>query len=200
MTTTEQRFDEVLDAFDNHTLFAGLKGEYLDPLVLMRRRPIVDDHWRERFGNAEWNVWMALHRLGLHWIGPAQLTPHDPHYIWAVEGFTDTRGVWVRPNTACPFRAATHELAHNVLRHVEWDAADDVPFEVKLMWEAEAEAAALLVCDTLGYPDGRDLTLSSFRLHFIEQPIEQTPDRELVKGAARQILEAGGWCERPQAA
>jgi hypothetical protein len=215
--TTDQMFDAVLDGVRNHTL----KGSYTGCMCPRHNpwpRSDVPRYWRSRFGNADWNYWTALHALGLDEI----VTPRDDepgHTDDGVEGFANERGVWLRKDTPLPFKTAAHELAHHVLGHVAGTKGLEKEVErvesqhdvfgligilsYKISKEIEAEMTSLLVVAALGYPDGRDHTLSSVLSYFKGQagPLgAEFPDRNTVKAAARKILQAGGWQEQAQAA
>lgn len=217
--TTEQRFDQVLDQAWDKSLFE-VPGVDMRACMCAEHnpfpRPIVDGAWRTRYGNAEWNVWTAMSALGLHEVTEVDevLREEGERFLAGLEGFTRDGGVWLRPDSRSPFKTAAHELAHNVLGHtaltakLESSVKRGDPVAIALLavshpiGEIEAEMAALLVVDALGYPDGREQTLTSAWSYFMDhvQGGGTFPDRGRVKDAARKILAAGKGVRHARAA
>ncbi len=66
------------------------------------------------------------------------------------QGYAKGRSVAVSPLAALPHKTLFHELAHVVLGHTAEGATHDGEHTPRSLREAEAEAVALILCETLG--------------------------------------------------
>jgi len=94
----------------------------------------------------EWNEKNALAALAI-----------EREEFQAIDGNTQGyakkgRKIAVSPVAALPFKTLVHECAHVILGHCDQDDLSDtemIPYDVR---EVEAEAVALLCCESLGLP------------------------------------------------
>lgn len=106
-----------------------------------------------------------------------------------VQGYARGRQVAVSPVAALPHKTLFHELAHVELGHTAQSNFDDSELTPRNLREAEAEAVAMLVCESL------DLPGSEFSRGYIQSWLkgEVIPEKSAQKifGAADRILRAG---------
>jgi antirestriction protein ArdC len=95
----------------------------------------------------------------------------------------------VSPVAALPFKTLVHECAHVILGHCEEANLSDtevIPYDVR---EVEAEAVALLCCESLGLP-GAEFSRGYIQSWGQRQPISERSAQRIFH-AADQILRAG---------
>jgi len=131
----------------------------------------------------EWNKERALATLGIEQI------PFT-HTNGNVQGYAKNSQVAVSPLAELPHKTLCHELAHVVLGHTTEAAISDFEQTPRSLREVEAEAVALLVCESLG------LAGSEYCRGYIQNWIEGEPipekSAQKIFGAADRILKAGG--------
>ena len=139
---------------------AGMEGSWDDVLVQFEARWSWDDQVQSRWFTIhqtegteyhttslpDWNEQRALDTLKIERIPFEDLDGNTQGY--AKRG----RKVAVNPIAACPSKTLLHELGHQLLGHC--DEADSADTEVtpRDIREMEAEAVALLCCESLGLP------------------------------------------------
>lgn len=140
------------------------------------------EEYTERETLPEWDKARALKALQISEI------PFD-HMDGNAQGFARKRSVSVSPLAVLPFKTLFHELAHVALGHT---AQGDLSDTEKLTYsdgELEAEAVALLCCETLGLPG------AEYSRGYIQGWTERTaiPEKmaQRIMKAADQILRAG---------
>jgi hypothetical protein len=96
----------------------------------------------------------------------------------------------VNPVAALPHKTTLHELAHVVLGHSTSETLVDSEQTAKHIREVEAEAVALLCCETLGL-DGADFCRGYIQ-HFLKTE-KEIPNQSAARifAAATSILKAG---------
>lgn len=106
------------------------------------------------------------------------------------QGYARKREVAISPLAAMPHKTLFHEMAHVVLGHTTEADFDDSEQTPRNLREVEAEAVALLVCESLNLPG------SEYCRGYIQNWLEGElliPERSAQKifGAADRILKAG---------
>src|SRR6185503_72983 len=136
----------------------------------------------------DWDAERALATLGIEQI------PFI-HTNGNVQGYAKISQVAVSPLAELPHKTLCHELAHVVLGHTTESDINDSEQTPMSLREVEAEAIALLVCESLG------LAGSEYCRGYIQNWIEGEvmPDKSAQKifGAVDRILKAGG-TEKPK--
>jgi hypothetical protein len=127
----------------------------------------------------EWNEETALTRLNVQRVAFESLDGNIQGY--AKKG----RKIAVNPVAALPHKTLFHELAHLVLNHTEETAF----VESENVREVEAEAVALLCCESLSLP-GTDYSRGYIQSWSKGQPISERSAQRIFH-AADQILRAG---------
>jgi hypothetical protein len=130
----------------------------------------------------EWNEQKALAALNIERIAFEDLDGNT-------QGYARRGGkIAINPLAALPFKTLFHELAHSIIHCNEKDMADteQTPRSVA---EVEAEAVALLCCESLG------LAEAAFSRGYIQsyakgQPISERSAQRIFHAADR-ILKAG---------
>lgn len=131
----------------------------------------------------EWDKSHALSNLSIEEI-PFDLTDGN------TQGFARKRQISVSPIAALPHKTIFHELAHVVLGHTlesEFADAEHTPRNLK---EVEAEAVALILCESLNLP-GADYARGYIQ-HWLNGA-DEIPDKSAQKifKTADVILRAG---------
>ena len=129
-----------------------------------------------------WNKELALAALGI------TEKPFD-HLDGNVQGFAQKREVAINPLAAMPHKTLFHELAHIELGHTAESDFTDSEITPRSLREAEAEAVAMLLCESLELPDvefSRGYIQSWLRADTIPEKSAQK-----IFGAADRILRAG---------
>jgi antirestriction protein ArdC len=129
-----------------------------------------------------WDRALALSNLGVTEI------PFD-HTDGNCQGFARGRSIAVSPVAALPHKTTFHELAHVTLGHTTEHAFSDGANTPRNLREAEAEAVALILCESLGLPGADEAR--GYIQHWLRADV--IPDRSAQKifGAADRILRAG---------
>jgi antirestriction protein ArdC len=130
----------------------------------------------------EWNKERALAALGIEEI------PFT-HTNGNVQGYAKKSQVAISPLAELPHKTLFHEVAHVVLLHTAESDISDSEQTPRSLREVEAEAVALLVCESLG------LACSEYCRGYIQNWLEGDviPEKSAQKifGAADRILKAG---------
>ena len=129
-----------------------------------------------------WDKARALAALGIQEI-PFTLTDGN------VQGYAQKRQVAISPLAAMPHKTLLHELAHVELGHTLESEFTDSEHTPRSLREAEAEAVALLLCESSELPG------SEFSRGYIQSWLrgDMIPEKSAQKifGAADRILRAG---------
>src|SRR5204863_10008521 len=113
-----------------------------------------------------------------------------------VQGYAKTsRRIAISPVAALPHKTLFHELGHVILGHCEekdFSESEITPRDVR---EVEAEAVALLCCESLGLP-GAEFSQGYIQEWGKGQPITERFAQRIFR-AADQILRAGRPSDSP---
>jgi hypothetical protein len=130
----------------------------------------------------EWSKDRALAALGIQEI---PFTTTDGN----VQGYAQKREVAISPVAAMPHKTLFHELAHVELGHTAETSFTDSERTPRSLREAEAEAVAMLLCESLSLPG------AEFCRGYIQNWLkgDVIPEKSAMKifGAADRILKAG---------
>jgi antirestriction protein ArdC len=106
-----------------------------------------------------------------------------------IQGYAQKREVAISPVAAMPHKTLFHELAHVELGHTAETSFTDSEATPRSLREAEAEAVAMLLCESLSLPG------AEFCRGYIQSWLkgDSIPERSAMKifGAADRILRAG---------
>ncbi|HKQ04150.1 MAG TPA: ArdC-like ssDNA-binding domain-containing protein [Blastocatellia bacterium] len=131
---------------------------------------------------AEWSKDRTLAALGIEEI---PFTTTDGN----VQGYAQKRQVAISPVAAMPHKTLFHELAHVELGHTAETSFSEPATTPKSLREAEAEAVAMLLCESLSLPG------AEYARGYIQSWLkgEIIPEKSAMKifGAADRILKAG---------
>jgi len=129
-----------------------------------------------------WDRDRALAALGI------ELIPFT-HTNGNVQGYAQQSKVAVSPLAELPHKTLFHEMAHVILGHTAESDISDSEQTPRSLREVEAEAVALLVCESLG------LSCAEYCRGYIQNWLdgEVIPEKSAQKifGAADRILKAG---------
>ena len=130
----------------------------------------------------EWNTERALAALGIEQI------PFT-HTNGNVQGYAQKSKVAVSPLAELPHKTLFHEVSHVVLGHTAESDISDSEHTPRSLREVEAEAVALLVCESLGF------SCAEYCRGYIQNWLEGEPipekSAQRIFGAADRILKAG---------
>ena len=131
----------------------------------------------------EWDKERALATLGIEQI------PFT-HTNGNVQGYATRKSqVAISPLAELPVKTLVHECAHITLGHTSETDISDSEHTPRSLREVEAEAVALLVCESLG------LSCSEYCRGYIQNWLESEPipekSAQKIFGAADRILKAG---------
>ena len=130
----------------------------------------------------DWNKDRALVALGIEEIA-FTLTNGN------VQGYAQKSKVAISPLAELPHKTLFHEVAHVVLGHTAESDISDSEDTPRSLREVEAEAVALLVCESLG------LSCAEYCRGYIQNWLEGEPipekSAQKIFGAADRILKAG---------
>ncbi len=131
----------------------------------------------------EWDRTHALSALNIEEI-PFDLTDGN------TQGFARKRQISVSPIAALPHKTTFHELAHVVLEHTQESEFADSEYTPRNLKEVEAEAVALILCESLQLP-GTEYARGYIQ-HWLKGAAN-IPDKSAQKifKAADVILKAG---------
>ena len=136
----------------------------------------------------EWNKERALAALGIEQIPFTHLNGN-------VQGYTKKSQVAVSPIAALPFKTLIHEMAHVHLHTTESEISDSEETPRSLR-EVEAEAVALLVCESLGFESCSEYCRGYIQNWLEEDTINEESARKVFK-ASDSILKAGAMANEP---
>jgi antirestriction protein ArdC len=130
----------------------------------------------------DWNKERALAALGIEEI------PFT-HTNGNVQGYAKKSQVAVSPIAELPHKTLVHECAHVILGHTAEADISDSEHTPRSLREVEAEAVALLVCESLGF------SCAEYCRGYIQNWLEGEPipekSAQKIFGAADRILKAG---------
>ena len=106
-----------------------------------------------------------------------------------VQGFSQKRQIAVSPLAALPHKTLFHELAHVELGHTGESNFEDSEIMNKCLREAEAEAVAMLLCETLQLP-GSEFCRGYIQM-WLKNDVIPEKSAQRIFGAADRILKAG---------
>jgi hypothetical protein len=106
-----------------------------------------------------------------------------------VQGYARGRSVAVSPIAALPHKTLFHELAHVTLGHTSEGQTHDTERTPKSLREAEAEAVALILCETLQLP-GAEYARGYLQHWLAGAPIPERSAQKIFH-AADVIIRAG---------
>jgi hypothetical protein len=129
-----------------------------------------------------WNKERALAALGIQEI-PFTDTNGN------VQGFAQKRQVAISPIAAMPHKTLFHELAHIELGHTAESNFKDSEITPKNLREAEAEAVALLLCESLELPGAE--YCRGYMQSWLKGDVIPEKSAQKIFGAADRILRAG---------
>jgi hypothetical protein len=129
-----------------------------------------------------WDKGQALQALN---ITEAPFTHTDGN----VQGYARKREVAISPLAAIPHKTLFHELAHVELGHTSESDFNDTEMTPRNLREAEAEAVALLLCESLQLP-GSDFCRGYIQ-NWIAGDVIPEKSAQKIFGAADRILRAG---------
>ncbi len=130
----------------------------------------------------EWNKERALAALGIEQI------PFT-HTNGNVQGYAQKSQVAISPLAELPHKTLFHEVAHVVLGHTAEADISDSEQTPKNLREVEAEAVALLVCESLGL--GCAEYCRGYIQNWLEGDVIPEKSAQKIFGAADRILKAG---------
>jgi hypothetical protein len=129
-----------------------------------------------------WDKERALTALGIQEIPFTQTNGN-------VQGYAQKRQVAISPIAAMPHKTLFHEIAHIELGHTLESEFTDSEHTPRSLREVEAEAVAMLLCESLELPGGE------FCRGYIQNWLrgDVIPEKSAMKifGAADRILKAG---------
>jgi hypothetical protein len=105
------------------------------------------------------------------------------------QGFAEGKSVSVSPIAFAPHRTLFHEMAHVVLGHTAESQMTDDERTPRNIREVEAEAVALICCESLGLP-GAEHSRGYIQHWLVKETISEK-SAQRVFGAADRILRAG---------
>src|ERR1044072_3451575 len=106
-----------------------------------------------------------------------------------VQGYARKREIAISPIAAMPHKTLLHELAHIELGHTLESDFSDSEITPRNLREVEAEAVAMLLCETLELPGSE--YARGYIQHWLQGDV--IPEKSAMKifGAADRILKAG---------
>jgi hypothetical protein len=130
-----------------------------------------------------WDRALALRSLSI------ELVPFE-HPDGNVQGYAEKRKIAINPLAQLPLKTTFHELGHVTLGHTQEADHADTEATPKNLCEVEAEAVALLCCESLGL-EGADYARGYIQ-HWIGEG-NTIPDESArrIFSAADSILKAG---------
>lgn len=132
---------------------------------------------------ADFDLELALRTLEIARVDFEMLSGNVQGY--ALSG----RRLAINPCAQLPYKTTFHELGHILLGHCEQGEQSDGETLPRSLKEAEAEAVALLCCESLGLP-GADYARGYIQNWLAGATIPEASARRIFK-AADQILKAG---------
>jgi hypothetical protein len=105
------------------------------------------------------------------------------------QGFAEGKSVSVSPIAFAPHRTLFHEMAHVVLGHTAESQMTDDERTPRNIREVEAEAVALICCESLGLPGAQHSR--GYIQHWLVKETISEKSAQRVFGAADRILRAG---------
>jgi hypothetical protein len=163
----------------------GERESFAASFIWKRRWFVVPQTEGEEIPSVEIPAWekdLALERLKISEIPFDSLNGNT-------QGFAKNKSIAISPLAQLPHKTLFHELAHVVLGHTMEADFEDGEHTPRNLMEVEAEAVALLLCESLELP-GADYCRG-----YIQNWLQgsEIPERSAQKifGAADRILKAG---------
>jgi antirestriction protein ArdC len=136
----------------------------------------------------EWDSERAIETLGIERV------PFD-HTDGNCQGFARKRQIAINPLAQLPYKTLFHELAHVILGHTTDSDFSDTEATPRSLCEVEAEAVALLCCESLGLEGANYCRgyIQNWLRRTVDHEGEAIPEKSAQKilRAADQILRAG---------
>jgi hypothetical protein len=129
-----------------------------------------------------WDKARALAALGIQEI---PFTTTDGN----VQGYAQKRQIAISPLAAIPHKTLLHEIAHVELGHTLESGFTDSEQTPRSLREAEAEAVALLLCETLELPGAE--YARGYIQSWLKGDVIPEKSAQKIFGAADRILKAG---------
>ena len=142
----------------------------------------------------EWAAEKAIETLSIERV------PFD-HTDGNVQGLARKRQIAINPLAQLPHKTLFHELAHVILGHTTDSDFSDTETTPRSLCEVEAEAVALLCCESLGLEGASYCRgyIQNWLQKGIDRNCEAIPEKsaQRILRAADQILRAGRLMEAP---
>ncbi len=132
-----------------------------------------------------WNKEKALAALG---ITQTEFTHTDGN----TQGYARKREIAISPLAAMPHKTLFHEMAHIELGHTAESEFTDSEHTPRSLREAEAEAVALLLCESLELAGGE--YCRGYIQNWLAGDVIPEKSAQKIFGAADRILRAGRDC------
>jgi hypothetical protein len=129
-----------------------------------------------------WNKERALTALGIQEVPFVETNGN-------VQGYARTRDVAISPIAAMPHKTLLHELAHIELGHTVESEFTDSEQTPRNLREVEAEAVAMLLCESLELPGAE--FCRGYIQSWLKGDVIPEKSAQKVFGAADRILKAG---------
>jgi hypothetical protein len=107
------------------------------------------------------------------------------HLSGNVQGFAQKRSIAISPIAAMPHKTLFHELAHVILGHTTESDFQDDEMTPRNLREVEAEAVALLLCESL------ELSGAEYCRGYLQHDAIPGKSAQRIFGAADRVLKAG---------
>ncbi len=130
----------------------------------------------------EWSSKKALKELNLKQIKYNSVNGN-------AQGYTSKNGIAINPLAVAPVKTMIHEIAHNLLGHLENAIKASFEIDLKSIQEAEAETTAYLVLASLGL-DGMEYCRDYIQNWLDGRKFPEESAKKCIE-AANKILEAG---------
>jgi hypothetical protein len=130
----------------------------------------------------EWNKDRALETLAVTQVEFSEINGN-------VQGYAVKHNIAISPLAAMPWKTLFHELAHVTLGHTEEADFHDSERTPRSLREVEAEAVALLLCESLELP-GADFCRGYIQ-NWLESDVIPEKSAQKIFGVADRILRAG---------
>jgi hypothetical protein len=136
----------------------------------------------EPIASPAWDKDEALSTLGISQVEFAHLDGN-------VQGYAQKREVAVSPIAAMPHKTLFHELAHVELGHTLESDFNDFDNTPRNLREVEAEAVALLLCESLELPGA--VFCRGYIQMWLKNDVIPEKSAQKIFGAADRLLRAG---------
>lgn len=138
--------------------------------------------YAEEAVSPQWDKTTALSALGLEQVEFAMMNGN-------VQGYAIPGKIAINPLATMPHKTTFHEIAHNVLDHLDANPMSDGATIEQTLAEAEAESVAYILCSVLELP-GADESRAYIQSWWGRNPIPEKSAQRIFS-AADKILKAG---------